>query len=230
MRSSSAIERPASSFSSRSASVPATTTPAAAISSISRTLFRMIMSPPTVSDTGWLPRPRRGATSVSDTGRGHSRDVLHALEGVLDLRPDLFDRAVGVQRDETAGDAVVLDDRLRLLVVGAQALGDHLGRIVGAVLLAGALQHPLDRDAVGEVEEEDRVETTPDLGEQLVERLRLRQVAWVSVENEALAGVGLREPLADERDRDLVGHELAVREQRLDLLAELRSRRDRGAE
>src|SRR5262249_56090038 len=100
-----------------------TTAPAAAISSISRADFRMITRG---------PRPK-GTRPGSDPGHGRSYRVLHALERVLDLRPDLVDRALGMQRHEPARDAIVLDDRLRPLVVGAQAVGDHLGSVLAAV-------------------------------------------------------------------------------------------------
>src|SRR5262249_57798105 len=104
-----------------------TTAPAAAISSISRADFRMITRG---------PRPK-GTRPGSDPGHGRSYRVLHALERVLDLRPDLVDRALGMQRHEPARDAIVLHDRLRPLVVGAQAVGDHLGCVVAAVFPHG---------------------------------------------------------------------------------------------
>src|SRR4029078_921583 len=105
-------------------SVPATTTPAAAISSISRALLRMITR---------LPLSPRD-TSATVPGPGRSRRFLHLFERVLDLEPALVDRAAGVQRHEAARDAVVLDHGLGLLVVGLQPVGDHLGRGVGGGL------------------------------------------------------------------------------------------------
>jgi hypothetical protein len=66
-----------------------------------------------------------------------------------------------------------------------------------------------------------------DLLEQCVERLRLRDRARIAVEDEAV--LGLEELLADERDRDLVGDELALGQQRLDLPPKLRAARDRSA-
>src|SRR5262245_60146107 len=150
IRSSSAIVIPGSSLSSSSASVPATTTPAAAISSISWADFRMIT--PATCPFGPWPGSDPGRVRC---GQVRSRRVLHALERVLDLRPDLVDRPVGMERHEAAGDAVVLDDRLRLLVVGAEALRDHLGRVVRPVLDRCALGQPRPRNVVRQIEEED---------------------------------------------------------------------------
>ena len=84
---------PGSSRSCISASVPATTSPARAISSISWALLRMI--------TAAAP--------------------VHLLERLLDLDPHLVGATVGVERDELARHAVVLDDRLGLRVVDRRA-------------------------------------------------------------------------------------------------------------
>jgi hypothetical protein len=82
---------------------------------------------------------------------------------------------------------------------------------------------------VRHLELEDDVDGAAELAEHLVERLCLCEVARVAVEDEAGNRVSPVETIADERDRDLVGNELARREQRLDQLAELRAARDRLA-
>jgi hypothetical protein len=61
----------------------------------------------------------------------------------------------------------------------------------------------------------------------LAERLRLREVAWIPVEDEAGERVAAVETVADQGDRDVVGNELARGQDRLDLLAEIRAARDR---
>ena len=141
------------------------------------------------------------------------------LEGVGDLGPDVFDRALRVHLHELAARAVVVDDCFRLTMVGLEALLDRLGLIVGAAFELRALREPLAREVVGQLQEQDDRERLVDLFEQRVERFTLRDRAGVAVEDEA--GVCLQELVADERDRDLVGDELALVEQRLDLLAEL---------
>jgi hypothetical protein len=57
----------------------------------------------------------------------------------------------------------------------------------------------------------------------------LLEVPWKPVEDEAVGGVVLSETLTQDRDCQLVRHELARRENRLYLLAELGAGRDRGA-
>ena len=49
----------------------------------------------------------------------------------------------------------------------------------------------------------------PEVGEQLVQRGGLRHGAREAVEQEAVGGVGLGQPVADHVDGDLVRHELA---------------------
>ena len=66
--------------------------------------------------------------------------------------------------------------------------------------------------------------------EHRVERLGLREVAREPVEHEARGGVRRDEPVADQRDGQVVGHELAGREDRLHPASQLRPVRDRGAE
>src|SRR5262245_26868395 len=119
MRSSSIIEMPGSSRSCISASVPTTTSPARAISSISCADLRMIIacaSEPRLPRSGSRPRP-------------------HMVERLLDLHPHLGRAAGSVQRDELARRAVVLDDRRGPGVVDVEAVRDRLRRVVGAVLL-----------------------------------------------------------------------------------------------
>src|SRR5690606_29398096 len=55
---------------------------------------------------------------------------------------------------------------------------------------------------------DDRVDVLAALGEQLVERARLAQVAREAVEDEALGRVVLGEAIAHHRDGDAVGHQL----------------------
>src|SRR5919197_2688138 len=247
-----AVVTPGRTFSSRSAIVPATIWPARAIVSISACDLRMIMPPPPP------PAPARGGNPASPTNplraaadakhrripsgepagppeppqRGMTSSCRgpYPLERFFELTPHGLDRPLRVQRHELSGDAVVLHDRLRLGVVDLEPPLDHLGRVVVAALEPRALERPLDADRVGDVEEEDRVERLADAREHLVERPRLRQVAREAVQHEPLDGVGLAQPLPDQRDRQLVGDELAGGEDRRDLPAELRASVPRRAE
>ena len=50
--------------------------------------------------------------------------------------------------------------------------------------------------------------------------LGLRQVAWKTVQNEALAGIGTGQTLADDAEHDLIGHQLTGVHHRLGGLAQ----------
>jgi hypothetical protein len=132
-----------------------------------------------------------------------------------------------VQLHEVAARAVMVDDRRGLPVVRGEALVDRARPVVGPPLFGCAPQQALARNVVVEREQQDDRERLADLVEQRVERLGLDNRARIAVEDEATAA-GLQQLLADERDRDLVGNERALGEQRLDLLAELRTGCDRS--
>jgi len=85
-------------------------------------------------------------------------------------------------------------------VVDRESPRDHLGRIVGAVLVPGPSPHPQGRRLVVEVEEEDGVERPSDLDEHLVELLGLDDVAREAVEHEAAGGVVLNSGAFDFSD------------------------------
>jgi len=128
---------------------------------------------------------------------------------------------------EVAARAVMVDDRLGLLVVAREPRVDRRRGVVGPPLAHRAFHEPLARPRIVEREQQDDRERPVDLVEQLVERLRLRQCARETVENEAAAR--FQKLFADELDRDVVGDELAVGEQRLDPPAERRAALDRSA-
>ena len=70
----------------------------------------------------------------------------------------------------------------------------------------------------------------PLLGEQLIERLRLRDRARKAVENEALLDVGFLQAVVDDRDHDLVRDEVAARHDVFGLQADRRFRLHRRAQ
>src|SRR5581483_19417 len=90
--------------------------------------------------------------------------------------------------------------------------------------------HPLLAGVVRDLELEDQGQRTPEVGEERVQRLGLRQVAREAVEDVARPGVLAREPLADQLDRQVVGDQLAGRENRFHSYAQRATRRDSGAE
>src|SRR5438477_11671754 len=142
-RSSSSIETPGLSSSAIIASVSATMSPARAMPSISCWDLRRIIegrpSPESCSlaaktppckdaRSGRHPRtrsvrrrtPRGGALQRPgdcEAGGGRSSSNSHLLQRGLDLGEDLVRLAVGVDRNEDAERAVMLDQRLRLAVI-----------------------------------------------------------------------------------------------------------------
>src|SRR5687767_6929638 len=141
IRSSSPVVIPGSRCSPTCPIVSATTRPAAAILAISWADLRMIID---------SPRP-------------------YGIESALDLAGDVVDRAAGVQRYQLAGHAVVLDHRLRLLVIEREPARDRLPRVVGSTFVDGTAERALHGGLVVEIEEEDDVEPAADLVEHLVE-------------------------------------------------------------
>jgi len=120
----------------------------------------------------------------------------------------------------------VLDDRLGFLVVRRESLVDRVRHVVCAALELRALRQSFPCELVGELQQQDDREGLVDFVQQRVERFRLGDRARVAVEDEAT--LGLQQLITDERDRDLVGDELALGKQRLDLPPELRPARDRS--
>ncbi len=131
--------------------------------------------------------------------------------------------------DELSRRPVVLDERLRLLVVDLEPARDRLRSVVLAPLLPRPAAQPSDGVVVRDVEEEDRVEAPADPVEHRVERLGLREGAREAVEDEPVLGVLGLEPFPDQLEHQVVGDELAAREDRLHSAAERRPRRDRRA-
>ena len=153
--------------------------------------------------------------------------ALHLREGVPDLPRDVVDGLLAVDGHQHPLRPIALDDGLRELVVEAQAVRIASGRIVAAAFGCPAPEQALERDLVGHVQQEHDVERLADPVEHRVERLRLRHRAWEPVEDEAVL---VAEPRADEVDHQLVGHEIAALEDRLDAPPELGPFGDDGPE
>ena len=133
----------------------------------------------------------------------------HLLQSLLDLGEDVLDRAVRGNADEDAAEAVVLDQRLGLLVVELQPRPNRLGRVVDPAFVVSAPRQALDAHLFGKLELEDDVERPLDLLEHRVERLGLHGRAGKAVEDESPACVLLAEAVPDELDHQVVGNESA---------------------
>src|SRR5919108_2467228 len=201
IRSSSFVVTPGRIRSARRESASATTRPARAIVSSSSCDLRMITS---------LRR-----------GRG--------LEDFLDLREDFVDRAVGVDADEVAARAVVLDelfgDALHL-----HPVMDHLRSVVFAPLLERPRVQSLLRQLLRKLKMENDGDVAVEVLEDAVERLGLVEGARKALDDEAGHRVVAAEPLAHHLANELVGDEIPARHDRLDFAAELAARGALGAE
>ena len=129
----------------------------------------------------------------------------------------------GVQRHELAGHAVVLDDRLGLVVVDREAPRDHLGRVVGAVLDRGARGSARSiADLVGHVEEEDRVEPLPDAASSRSSASACSRLRGKPSSTKPVARIVVRRAArGSARSSARRGRASPALEQRLDLPAEL---------
>src|SRR3954449_5998774 len=206
-----------------------TTSPASRISAISSSVLIWIK-------VASLPeRAKRGESPL--------RHVIHGTHRV-DAHEHTSLRVVAHQRRRLfVVDLEPVTDRLRLVVVTLEQLATadvtHTLRRwrvevqmpdVSAAAAGTPSGQPPDHLVVVDHELQDDVERCAAVEQQVVERLRLRDVAGEAVEQEALAGVVLLEPGDDHPDRDLVGHEIAGVHELLGLLAELRALADVRAE
>src|SRR5690349_22922832 len=207
-RSSSPVVTPATVASDSSASVRPTTSPAARI--------RSIWSGVLIS----TPRSR-------NTERSALVDVRHGVEDPLG---DLVHVADPVDLAEQAPAAVDLDERLGLLGVDLLAPPDDVLRVVAAPLGLRARGEPADQLVGVDGEDDDGVEAVTGEPDHPVELLDLVEGARVAVEQEALDGVLLVDPVADHLVRDVVGDVLARVHEALGLDTELGALRDVGAE
>src|SRR3954453_14215785 len=238
--SSSAVVTPSRILEASSFIVRAWMGPAAAILSISCGDFLMI--------TAGRGRSAARLELVFEAQRGDRRP---------DVVVDLGGRAGAVEAPQQVAALVVLDERLGLVVVDGQALGDRLRLVVvaldelGAVLVADALTlgrveldvvgvpvlragapagQAADDLLVGHVDEQDRGQLAPDLLQRLGQGVGLGDLPREAVEQEAVLGLGAVQGLQDHADDEPVGDEVARVHVLLGLPAELGALGDGGAQ
>ena len=90
--------------------------------------------------------------------------------------------------------------------------GGALTQVVDVLGLAADTtpSDPLEQLLEAQVEHRHRGDAAAQLGQRGVERLGLGERARKAVQDEPALGVGLRQPLADHADDDVVGHEVAA--------------------
>src|SRR5512132_4433299 len=130
----------------------------------------------------------------------------------------------------------MVNQRGRLRPVGGKPTPQNLRNIIRADFLA-ARRHlsyppldPVKKYALVHLELDDAIELEAPLGQQAIERFRLRQRSRKTVEHKAAFRVGLTDAIGDNRNHDLVRHQLAALHDAFGLQAHRRAGRDRGAQ
>ena len=78
-------------------------------------------------------------------GLGTLRDVAAAIDGDFDPLEDFVGRAHGIDGDEDAFEAVVVEQRRRLLAIDFHAVGDRMRIVIGSALDGGTPEHAGDQ-------------------------------------------------------------------------------------
>src|SRR5919197_3792850 len=235
-RSRSAVVTPSRTLPSSILSVRTRMAPAAAILSISSGVLRMITAPYRVRGRSPAPvvlselvleaqcrdrRPQvvvhlgRAARAVEAVQQVALVVVVHERRGLLavDLEP-VANRLLAV--------VVALRERLAVDVADLVVLRRGVLDVVSVALPAHAPPRQAPHELVlGHVDEQHRGDAPLDLAQRAVERLGLLVGAREAVEQEAVAGVGLGEPVEDHAHDHLVRDQVAPVHVLLGLLAEL---------
>src|SRR6185503_15682882 len=197
-----AVETPGLSSSSTIASTSATTRPARRIRSISARDFRVTTS------------GVRGGGAVLDHGQQVREDVVDRLEAidatqdpgrgvVVDDFPEARQLEVEARADRLGLVIVALVERRAIDVAGPR-LTRRVARLVVHVTRFAAeptARHAAEDLLVRDLDERCEVDSLVALGQGVVERLRLRAVAWEPVEDRAVRSIRLREPVEQHPDR-----------------------------
>ena len=103
-----------------------------------------------------------------------------------------------------------------LIAVGQKPAPQHLRIVILAQRLAPRLHlgdplfDPLEQRGLIHLEFDHGIELEALLLEHAIECVRLRHRAWEAIQNEALARIRLIDALRNDRDHDVIGHELAA--------------------
>src|SRR6516165_7569579 len=156
----------------------------------------------------------------------------HPIDGASHLR----DRSHAIDRTQHALKLVIGGKRRGLIAVGQQPAVQHLRIVVVAQHLAPRfrLRDPLldapEQRALVHLELDDGVELEALLLEHAIKRVRLRHRARETVEDKALARIGLVDARGDDRHHHVIGHEFAARHHLPGAHADRRAGLGRGAQ
>src|SRR6516162_205674 len=156
----------------------------------------------------------------------------HPIDGASHLR----DRSHAIDRTQHALKLVIGGKRRGLIAVGQQPAVQHLRIVVVAQHLAPRLRlgdsflDAFEQRALVHLELDDGVEVEALLLEHAIERVRLRHRARKTVEDKALARIGLVDARGDDRHHHVIGHEFAARHHLPGTHADRRAGLGRGAQ
>ena len=167
---------------------------------------------------------RAGGRDLLDLARALADDHLrrHCLERVLDRGEDVVHRLLAVDDDLDPRELVAVDHELGELVVEAEAVGDGLGRVVGAALPGQRAR--AERSVATSSETWSRITASSGLPISSSIESSASACGTVRGKPSRTKPVLVREPLADEVDHEVVGHEVAALEDRANLPRRARSR------
>src|SRR3954454_24758443 len=190
MASSSPVVTPGRTAARTAAIAPATTSPAPRMSSISCGVLI------------WIIRPLHFANSARGERRPALSRTASAPERLERSLGDLLDRADGVDPGQQSLFVVPARQRRRLFPVHLEAVPHGLGLVVVALHRLAVDHHPpsgepADQLVLVDDQLQDPVQRVPQVRERVVEPLALLDVAREPVEEEALRGIRLVEPVPD---------------------------------
>src|SRR3712207_2683957 len=214
MASSSPVLTPGRTAALTAAMAPAVTSPEARISSISCAVLI------------WIIRPLHFASSARGERRPAASRTASAPERLERPLGDLLDRADGVDPGQQSLLLVPVRQRFGLLVVDLEPVTDGFGLVVVALDHLAVHQHaPAGQTTHQLVLVDDHLDHAvqdPTLvGQRGLQLLRLRDCPREAVQEKAVGGVRLTEPVLHHGHGDLVGHQVAGVHVGLGLLAEL---------
>src|SRR6266545_4945249 len=132
-------------------------------------------------------RSAANASPGSHSGLARPRALGERRQGALGALEDLVQIAGGVHAAHPVG--VVGQQRHRLAPVGDQARGDRIGVVVAAALHPRPARQPRRGDLVRHDQLHHELDAAPAVAEHAVQLRRLADVAWIAVEDEAVAEV-----------------------------------------
>jgi hypothetical protein len=169
-----------------------------------------------------FPQTGTGSRLQSLASAGRSRTAAGRERGQpgLDVGRDRVGRLVGVDRDEDSPFLVVGNERIGRLRVHPEPVPDHVGPVVGAPAVAGAVQQPLRQHRRRRVQVNGRVQRHAQPDGELGRGGGLRKRAREAVQDVAAGGGRVHDDRREHVQHDLIGDEVTAGLAGRDLIAQ----------